>query len=620
MKIPHPIPRRLAPEADSDLRLGPDSVQVEPRVLAVGDLLATTLTVTGYPAEVGPGWLDPLLTYPGRLDVSLHIEPVPAQVASARLRKQRARLEATRRAGHQHGRLEDPETEAAAADAAELAWRVARGEGKLFRVGLYLTIYATSREELSDELSAVRALAESMLLRCQIATWRALQGWTTCLPFGVDQLQAPLTFDTAALATCFPFSSPDLPATGPDTENRVGTVLYGLNTAASGLVMWDRFAQDNHNSVTLARSGAGKSYLTKLEALRLLYQGVQVFVIDPEDEYTRLTDAVGGTVIRPGAPGVRINPLDLAGDGAVDQLTRRALFLHSFIAVLLGQTPTPSEKALLDTAILTAYRQAGITLEPRTHTRPAPLLADLTTVLATSTDPAGTLLADRLAPYTTGTHSQLFDGPTTQQAGGHLTVYSLRNVPEELKTAATMLTLDQIWRTVTNPHDRRPRLVVIDEAWLLMRDEHGARFLHRMAKSSRKHWAGLAVVTQDTADLLATDLGKAVVANAATQILLRQAPQAIDAVADAFRLSAGEAAYLLAAAKGEALLCSGPGQRAAFTTVASDVEHQLVTTDPAELTDTAAYGRQDEQEEQASGPHAAADPSAAFLKAPEENW
>lgn len=360
------------PSMEEGLLLGPDSVQVEPRVLSVGDLVATTLIVTGYPAEVGPGWLDPLLTYPGRLDLSLHVEPVPAQVASERLRKQRARLEASSRAGQQHGRLEDPETEAAAADAAELAWRVARGEGKLFRVGLYLTLYATDRQALADEASAVRALAESMLLRCQPATWRTLQGWTTCLPLGTDQLQHTRTLDTAALASCFPFASPQLPAAAPDDEHGVGPVLYGLDTAASGLVLWDRFAQDNHNSVTLARSGAGKSYLAKLEALRLLYQGVQVFVIDPEDEYTRLAHAVGGTLIRLGEPGVRVNPLDLAADGSADQLTRRALFLHSFLAVLLGQAPAPAEKALLDSAILTTYRTAGITLDPRTHSRPAP--------------------------------------------------------------------------------------------------------------------------------------------------------------------------------------------------------------------------------------------------------
>jgi type IV secretory pathway VirB4 component len=278
-----------------------------------------------------------------------------------------------------------------------------------------------------------------------------------------------------------------------------------------------------------------------------------------------------------------MNPLDLAADGSADQLTRRALFLHSFLAVLLGQAPSPTEKALLDTAILAAYRQAGITLDPRTHTRPAPLLERLADGLS-SGGPDGATLAARLAPYTSGTHRGLFDGPSTASTGGHLTVYSLRDVPEELKTAATMLTLDRIWRAVTDPHDRRPRLVIVDEAWLLMRDDHGARFLHRMAKSSRKHWAGLSVITQDTPDLLATDLGRAVVANAATQILLRQAPQAIDAVTDAFRLSAGEAAYLLAAGKGEALLCAGPGRRAAFTAIASDVEHRLITTDPGELT------------------------------------
>ncbi|GAA1082763.1 VirB4 family type IV secretion system protein [Kitasatospora arboriphila] len=577
--------KHTAPPQEQDAGLGPDSVQVEPRVIAVGDLLAATLIVTGYPAEVGPGWLEPLLTYPGRLDVSLHVEPVPAATASARLRRQRARLEASRRIGHRRGGLDDPETEAAAADAAELAWRVARGEGKLFRAGLYLTVYAPDREQLAGELSAVRALAESMLLRCQPATWRMLQGWTTCLPLGTDRLQAVRTFDTEALAACFPFASPDLPRSAAGSGSGVGEVLYGLNAAASGMVLWDRFAQDNHNSVTLARSGAGKSYLTKLEVLRLLYQGVQVRVVDPEDEYARLADAAGGTVIRPGAPGVRINPFDLPPDGTPDPLTRRVLFLHSFLAVLLGQAFPPSEKALLDAAVLSAYRAVGITGDPATHHLPAPLLSGLAAALAGMEDPAAGRLAAQLAPYTTGSHRQLFDGPTTHRADGHLAVYSLREVPDELKPAATMLCLDAVWRTVTDPADRRPRLVVIDEAWLLMRDEHSARFLHRMAKSSRKHWAGLAVVTQDTADLLATDLGRAVVANAATQILLRQAPQAIDAVTEAFRLSAGEAAYLLTAPRGEALLCAGPGQRAAFTAAASPAEHRLITTDPGELAD-----------------------------------
>ncbi|WP_042369491.1 VirB4 family type IV secretion system protein [Streptacidiphilus neutrinimicus] len=556
--------------------LGPDSVQVEARRLSVGDQVAATLIVTGYPAEVAPGWLDPLLAYPGRLDVSLHITPVPQQVAADRLRRQRARLESHRRTALRDGRLDDPDTEAAAIDAAELAWRIARGEGKLFRTGLYLTVYALGPDELADEVSAVRALAESMLLRVHPATWRALEGWTTCLPLGTDQLQVTRTFDTAALASAFPFASPELPTAAEG--DAVTGVLYGVTAGATGALVWDRWRQDNHNSVTLARSGAGKSYLTKLDVLRSLYQGVEIHVVDPEDEYTGLADAVGGTLVRLGAPDVRLNPLDLVAEDGPEALTRRALFTHTFLQVLLGTPFTGAEKALLDKAILAAYRRRGITTDPRTHTRPAPLLADLADALAGLPDPSATALADRLAPYTTGSHRQLFDAPTTGRPGGHLTVYSLRDLPDELAAAGTLLALDRIWRTVSTPQGVRRRLVVVDEAWLLMRDGEGARFLFKMAKAARKYRAGLAVVTQDAADLLSTDLGKAVVANAATQILLRQAPQAIDVVAEAFGLSAGEAAYLLAAQRGEALLCAGPGRRAAFRSVASAREEELITT------------------------------------------
>ncbi|WP_243639156.1 VirB4 family type IV secretion system protein [Streptacidiphilus pinicola] len=558
--------------------LGPDSVQVEARRIGLGDHVAATLIVTGYPAEVAPGWLDPLLSYPGRLDVSLHITPVPVQAAADRLRKQRARLESHRRAAAHHGRLDDPTTDAAAIDAAELAWRVARGEGKLFQAGLYLTVYAPGPDELADEVSAVRALAESMLLRVHPATWRALQGWTTCLPLGTDQLGVTRTFDTASLAAAFPFASPDMPTTHADKQQRPSGVLYGVNASASGLLLWDRWSLDNHNSVTLARSGAGKSYLTKLDVLRSLYQGVQVHVVDPEDEYTALADAVGGTVVRLGAPGVRLNPLDLAPEDGPQALTRRALFTHTFLQVLLGAPFAGAQKALLDRAILAAYHQRGITVDPRTHNRPAPLLADLVQTLTEFADPSAVALADQLTPYTTGSHRELFEAPTTQARGGHLTVYSLRDLPDELAAVGTLLALDRIWRTVSNPADPRRRLVVVDEAWLLMRDGEGAKFLFTMAKAARKHRAGLAVVTQDAADLLATDLGKAVVANAATQILLRQAPQAIDAVTDAFGLSAGEAAYLLAAQRGEALLCAGPGHRAAFRSIASPREEELITT------------------------------------------
>jgi type IV secretory pathway VirB4 component len=571
--------------------VGPESVEVRARVLAVGGRLATTLIVTGYPAEVTPGWLDPLLTYPGRLDVAVHIEPVPSAVAAAGLRKQRARLESARRHGHDHGRLDDPLTEAAAADAADIAHRLARGEGKLFRVGLYLTVHATSEDELADEAATVRAVAESLLVSTVSATYRSLPGWLATTPLGLDTLRVRRTMDTAALAACFPFSSPDLPATGARGDGQ-GGVLYGVNNTSGSLLLWDRFAQDNHNSVTLARSGSGKSYLTKLEVLRQLFTGTEAAVIDPEDEYVRLAEAAGGTVIRPGAPGVRINPLDLPDtNGDSDGLTRRVLFAHTFLAVLLGTGLTPDERAVLDRVLLAVYRQAGITADPRTWARPAPLLRDLATALAADPAEVAGSLAARLDPYVTGSHKELFDGPTTTRPDGHLVVYALRALPEELKMAGMLLVLDALWRRVASG-PRRRRLIVVDEAWLLMRDGHGARFLFRMAKAARKHWAGLAVVTQDADDVLGSDLGRAVVANAATQILLRQAPQTLDQVTEAFHLSGGERQFLLTAPRGTALLLSGRA-KAAFTPVASPEEHRLVTSDPAELP-----GQKEEDEEE----------------------
>lgn len=362
------------------------------------------------------------------------------------------------------------------------------------------------------------------------------------------------------------------------------------NTASNGIVWWDRWSCDNHNSVVLSRSGAGKSYLLKLEILRSLYDGVQVSIIDPEDEYLRLCDAVGGTAIRLGAAGIRINPLDIpSGDRRPDALTRRALFLHTLIAVLLGQQPPPQERAALDKAITATYAQAGISNDPKTWSRPAPLLRDLASTLQHAEYPGAQTLAARLSPWTEGSFKELFDGPTTFHPRGHLVVWSTRQLADELRAPGMLLALDAIWRDVDLPGTtmdhrvgRLPqarRLVVVDEAWTLLREGEGARFLYRLAKAARKRRAGVAVVTQDAADLLGSDLGQAVIANAATQILMCQAPQAIERIAETFSLTGGEARMLLAAGRGEALLLAG-SHRVAFQTVASAREHQLCATTP----------------------------------------
>ncbi|MFJ8691224.1 VirB4 family type IV secretion system protein [Micromonospora wenchangensis] len=565
--------------AGGDLMPSPAAVSVTPGYVQVGEGYAATYVLCGYPAEVGPAWLDPLLSYPGRVDVAVHLDPVAPQLAAPMLKRQRARLESSRRLDADRGRLDDPMVEAAAADAAGLADRVARGAAKLFDVGIYVTVHARTLDELATVTAGVKAAAAGVLLDLQPATFRHQQGWIATLPVGVDPLRMRRILDTTALAAAFPLASADLAAPAPGVITPPDGVLYGVNTTSNGVLIWNRWAQDNHNSVVLARSGAGKSYFVKLDVLRNLYQGTTVSVIDPEDEYTALADHVGGTVIALGRPGVRLNPLDLPADTRPDTLTRRGLYLHTVIAVLLGTPPPPAERAALDQAITATYHRAGITSDPTTWTRPAPLLRDLADTLTADSDPAARQLATRLAPWTVGNFASLFDGPTTTTPGGHLVVWSLRHLPDELRTVGTLLALDAIWSGIDTPTPdthRRRHLVVVDEAWLLMRDGEGSRFLFRMAKAARKRSAGLAVITQDAADVLSTDLGLAVVSNAATQVLMRQSTQSIDAVSEAFGLTTGESRLLLSASRGEGLLVAG-GSRIPFRSVASAAEHAVTS-------------------------------------------
>ncbi|MEV4204376.1 PrgI family mobile element protein [Nocardia salmonicida] len=568
-------------------RFAPETLTIGTRHLEIGSDWSATLAVTGYPREVTAGWLAPLLSHPGRVEVAVHIDPVDPATAATRLRRQQARLESSRMQDLSRGRLTDPQIDVAVEDAADLSARVARAEARLFRVGVYLTVHAESEAELADEVAAVRALAASLLVETCTLSYRAAQAWTTTLPLGLDLIGVQRTFDTTALAAAFPFDSPQLPAADPAQAARPQGVLYGRD-AASGLLFVDRFGPEahNHNLVVLGRSGAGKSYLVKTEILRALYRGIEQVVIDPEDEYRRLCESVGGANIRLGAPGVRLNPFDLEvhtrADGRrsapTDALTRRKLFLHTLIQVLLGDQ-TPAQRSALDAALTTTYAAAGITDDPATWTRSAPTLSGLRDQLDRLATSAAIELAAGLHPYVgEGAYAGLIDGPTTTAPEGGLIVFSLRELPEELKTIGTLLVLDATWRRVSNPGQRRPRMITVDEAWLLMRQPAGAQFLFRAAKSFRKHWAGLTVATQDVADVCSSELGRAIVSNAATQILLRQAPQAIDEVVTAFHLSEGEQQFLLSAARGSGLLAVGGTDRAVFGSLASHTENVLITT------------------------------------------
>ncbi|MGH2705443.1 MAG: VirB4 family type IV secretion system protein, partial [Actinomycetota bacterium] len=535
---------RLIRPARPSSALAPDSIEVEARRLRAGETWCQTFAIVGFPREVRPGWLTPLLAYPGAVDVSLHVDPLPNDVAASRVRRQLARLESTRRIDASRSRLGDPELGAAVEDAGELAASIARGEGRLFRVGLYVIVRSSSREALEAEATKVRSLAASLLLEARPVTFRAKEGYVTTLPIALDAIDVKRTFDTAALASCFPFAGVEF--------NHEGGVLYGRNASTGSLVFCDRFTLENHNQVVLARSGAGKSYFAKLTLLRSLYRGIEALVIDPESEYERLARAVGGAVVRLGAGGDRLNPLDLSASGRPDALLEQSLFVHTLVQTLIGEL-SAEEKAHLDAATLRTYERAGVTADPRTHARPAPLLSDLASVLAERAEGAG--LARRLHPFAAGSFRGLFDAPTTVRPEGHLVVFSLRDVPEEMKSAATLLALNAIWKRVTQG-ERRPRMVVIDEAWWLLRSglAHAPAFLQRLAKSARKNWCGLTAITQDVADVLGSDLGQAVLTNASTHVLLGQSPQAAPALSRAFNLSEGEMAFLLSCDRGQGLL------------------------------------------------------------------
>jgi hypothetical protein len=515
-----------------------------------------------------------------------------------------ARFESSRYGDADAGRLADPHLDTATADAYELAGRVARGETRLFRVAISLLVRATDPGELAELVAAVVALASSMLLDARPATYRSLRGWTSALPLGIDCLGQRRTLDTDSLAAAFPFACTDLPADPISLTAPAGVVL-GRNLAGPGLVIHDRFARSrpNYNSVCLAQSGAGKSYLTKLEVRRSLYLGIRAHVIDPEDEWAPTSAELGGTHIRLGEPGVHVNPLDIPTTGTADSgvgtdaFTRRGLYLHTVLGVLLGAALTPAERSVADRGIHACYRAAGITHHRGTWTRPAPLLADLAATLASLGDPRGigAELAERLEPFTTGSFSGLFAGPTTHPPDPRapLTVYSLRALPDELKAIGTLLALDATWRAVTDPagpggaaHGVR-RLVVLEEAWQLLGNPAGAVFVARLARAARKRNTGLLLVTTDVAELLASELGMAVVSNAATHFLLPTSPTVADQIAATFALSDGEKNFLTSAEVGGALLLAGRRHRVAFKALASPREHTGITTHPAELADQA---------------------------------
>jgi len=573
---------------------GPEALErVGSDWLRVGGALCVTLKVASWPREVSPGWLTPLLKLGVAVDLALHVEPEAPEAAVAHLRRQFTRMRTTQISAEDGGDLPDPRVEASADDAQRMHAAIGRDVTRSAQVGLYLTVWADTPEALQTAAARVRARASSMLLELRPTSFRPKSGWLSTQPLCLDLLGGRRRFDTAPLAATLPMSTGEV-------RSDPGGSFAGLNLSTGTPVFVDRFALDAHrpnfNKLSVAGSGRGKSFESKHEAISLLLEGVDVLIVDPENEYLRLADALGGTVLRLGVDGARVNPLELAEAGQSSAVTEQALFVGSLVATLTGPL-SATGRAQLDTAILATYRAAGISADPATHDRTPPVLADLLGCLESAG--AGDL-ATRLGPWVSGAYRGLFSGQTTVAAEGRLVVYALGDLPEEeeaLMAAGILLAAQGIWRAVARG-PRRRRVVILDEAWKITGASQAAgvvlqRLVRRLAKGARKYLAGINAVTQDLEEFLETPLGRTVLNNSAIRWLPGQEAQALPLIAKTFGLTEADTRFLTTAARGHGLLVFGR-QRVRLGVVATPGEHRLCTSDPEEL---AVLERQDLGEE-----------------------
>ena len=538
--------------------------------LVVSERFARTIALTRYPARLEPGWLGDLQSFEGDIDLALHVRPSAGPAVMAFLERRVAELSSTVRMTEQSGSRADPYRRVALQDALELEDRVAQGSERLFDASLYFTMWARTPAELDTATLRLEALLGTRIMQSRRLLFQMRDGLLSSLPLGLAPVGVPRVLSTSALAACFPF-------TGTDLAARSG-LLYGVNAATRSPVMLDRFALENHNAVVFATSGAGKSYLVKVELARALLAGHRTLVIDPEGEYAPLLTHLGVSLVslHPGAT-TRLDPFALA-DGAPGSLSTRIGTLGTLIMLLVGGFG-PGERAAVDDAISSAYAEAGFADGQVPTTLKSPTLADVHSRLVGRTGLED--LALRLSRYVAGGGAWLFarteghTAPSVTADSG--TVYVLAGLPEEERAAAMFLVLDRIWTSLAD--STRKTLVVVDEAWWLMRHPDTAAFLFRLVKTARKRRAGLTLITQDVSDVLGSADGEAVIANAALQILMRQAPQAMPRLAELFRLTRAEQSWLLGAARGEGLLVA-QGKRVPFEVLATAEEARLIERPP----------------------------------------
>ncbi|MFY9228242.1 MAG: DUF87 domain-containing protein [Candidatus Microsaccharimonas sp.] len=563
--------------------IAPSSIEINSSYFRLGTKYGRTLYVYGYPRQIYTGWLSNLINIDEVLDVSMFVYPVDSQVVLSNLRKKVTQLEASTSINNEKGKTRDPALEAAISDAEELRDQLQIGAERFFRYGLYISVYADSLDELSFVQHKIETMFGQQLIFSKVASSQQEQGLNSTIPQMVDQLQIRHNMNTGAISTSFPFTSADL------TQDK--GILYGINMHNNGLVIFDRFSLENANMVIFAKSGAGKSFAVKLEAIRSMMTGSEIIIIDPENEYQKLSDAVGGAYIRLSLnSSTRINPFDLPrvvdSEEVDDALRANLVTLHGLFRLMLGGSQvangvavsalSPVEEADLDQALIDTYARVGITSDPLTHNSTPPTISDLYDTLL-HMGGTGPQLAQRLRKYTTGTFAGIFSQQSNIDINNPMVVFNIRDLEDELRPVAMYIVLSHIWN-ITRTQQKK-RMLIVDEAWQLMKYEDSANFLFSLAKRARKYYLGLTTITQDVEDFMSSKMGRAIVANSSMQLLLKQSSSAVDVLSDVFKLTEEEQKRLANFPVGQGLFFAGQNH-VHIQIQASPTEAQLITTNP----------------------------------------
>lgn len=570
------LPKDIYAEGALDLAdtIAPAALKVGARELELGDKFARSFYTISYPRYLTDDWFTPIVNMGQILDIAIFVHPIETAALLRSFQKKVAEVESQLAERAQKGLVRDPVLDTAYQDLESLRDQLQQAQERLFEVGLYITIYGDSKEELDKLEGQVRGILDAKLVYTKPAIYQQEQGFRSTLPLELDELSVHSKLNTSPLSSMFPFVSFDL------TSDK--GILFGINRHNSSLILFDRFSLENYNSVVFAKSGSGKSYAVKLEILRSLMFDTEVIVIDPEREYEYLAEATGGRLFNISLSSEHhINPFDLPvvreGEEPNDILRSVIVNLVGLFRIMLGGL-TPEEDAIIDRAITETYALKDITGSRDFSGMEAPLLSDFESVL--SGMEGSESLAIRLSKYTRGTWAGFLNQPTNIDINKQFIVFSVRDMEDELKPVAMYIITHYIWNAVRR--ELKKRLLVIDEAWWMMKSEDTAAFLYSLAKRGRKYYLGLATVTQDVEDFLRSPYGRPILTNSSIQLLLKQSPTTIDLLKETFNLTDQEKFLLLESGVGEGLFFAGL-KHVAIKIVASYTEDQIITSDPSQL-------------------------------------